>query len=758
MTGLRSKINDRFDFPHQINMTPYNVASLKDPPELLPPDMFELVGVLVHSGTAESGHYYSYIRERPINHRSGTTWIEYNDAEISPFDPAYIADQCYGGFPDNCGIYAKHNNAYMLFFQRKQAMASDIRTYRPSVSGSPVKIDVPASLADRIALENACFTRKYCLYGDSYVSFAATLVNQLGQISKGVCSTDHLIERKSIFLALRTLDQVFSRSKDCTGFDKILGSLRKIVGRCSKCCQIAVAWTLSTEESIRNMLLRCPSPKIRKEFGAVVLPALRHLREKDQAAYGLFNPDDTDGANIDPRVHSENALLGTVRHLKELWKYMAPHNRAWDDYFGLLSELASFGAPEAYILVREGFIQFCLEVLIIDHHEVRHQLAREHNPLRQYLRLMERGRKYSLQKLIELLHALLGIVELSEQVSDIEDDDDRPIVNGKASLSRMEDTLLRYGSSAQRPRTLVFLEKILSMDHNRRGACGIIRTLLLSEPDIAVLSAMQKTILNGVNVEPASLAAPYLDAALAFCEYCHNPTLIRDVIKHIAIEVDTIGVNGGREHLDFFSCARRLSNSLASKSQSWFHRLVLQNVPNWAPALVMYWDESIRSKTITLLRNLVFDCDTHNMDNEQEADEIEKVGRDLCEACVKRIEDHFIEPQKAADSKHVENVASLIRHCITLFYNGHDAYRLLAIHAESESSRFYYSPVLTAIVAVLDNLQALIVAGSYDAVSGEYCHHLRLISFADPPDAWNDDGSTNPTDSESENLDMSNGI
>lgn len=69
---------------------------------------YELIGVTVHTGTADGGHYYSFIKERNGNN-TGTVipnmsfggsrekWLLFNDAEVKPFDPAQIASECFGG-------------------------------------------------------------------------------------------------------------------------------------------------------------------------------------------------------------------------------------------------------------------------------------------------------------------------------------------------------------------------------------------------------------------------------------------------------------------------------------------------------------------------------------------------------------------------------------------------------------------------------------------------------------------------------------
>jgi ubiquitin carboxyl-terminal hydrolase 34 len=54
-----------------------------------------LVGVLVHSGSANSGHYYSYIKERK-DFVAQERWLEFNDTNVTEFDKNKLAQECFG--------------------------------------------------------------------------------------------------------------------------------------------------------------------------------------------------------------------------------------------------------------------------------------------------------------------------------------------------------------------------------------------------------------------------------------------------------------------------------------------------------------------------------------------------------------------------------------------------------------------------------------------------------------------------------------
>jgi len=159
-----------------------------------PTQLYRLVGVLVHAGHAEGGHYYSYIL--------GSTgkWHEFNDQDISDFNPERLAAECFGGMeppegvpgavgPDGIaaaaadgfeivgassgkggknkrkrqgkgiddewqtGLVEKHRNAYLLWYERVDAAEAAAATAESGVS-SPTSVDSLASSVDALSLSS----------------------------------------------------------------------------------------------------------------------------------------------------------------------------------------------------------------------------------------------------------------------------------------------------------------------------------------------------------------------------------------------------------------------------------------------------------------------------------------------------------------------------------------------------------------------------------------------------------------------------
>ncbi|KAL0202890.1 hypothetical protein M9458_000908, partial [Cirrhinus mrigala] len=75
VTMMKEKVNTHFSFPLRLDMTPYTEDFLmakgdrkegfRDDSEAKVAESYEydLIGVTVHTGTADGGHYYSFIRD-----------------------------------------------------------------------------------------------------------------------------------------------------------------------------------------------------------------------------------------------------------------------------------------------------------------------------------------------------------------------------------------------------------------------------------------------------------------------------------------------------------------------------------------------------------------------------------------------------------------------------------------------------------------------------------------------------------------------
>lgn len=190
----RRKIHDHFAFPNTIDMSPYNAEHVDDSTVSHKQDMFDLVGVLVHMGTCENGHYYSYIRERPCpgGEDATSTWMEFNDRDVSPFDAEEIPQKTFGGIcEDDYNRQTKNFSAYMLFYQRRAAIAEDQRQWATSSPEQSPKVPVPRSLSKDIDVNNELFIREYCLFDPNHSKFVRQLHATCRMVNHGICSADH---------------------------------------------------------------------------------------------------------------------------------------------------------------------------------------------------------------------------------------------------------------------------------------------------------------------------------------------------------------------------------------------------------------------------------------------------------------------------------------------------------------------------------------------------------------------------------------
>jgi ubiquitin carboxyl-terminal hydrolase 34 len=70
------------------------------------PLVYELYAILVHSGTANAGHYFSYIRI-PDNNR----WFSFNDERVQEIAPSDI-EKTFGGSGGASSAYVLYYRLY----------------------------------------------------------------------------------------------------------------------------------------------------------------------------------------------------------------------------------------------------------------------------------------------------------------------------------------------------------------------------------------------------------------------------------------------------------------------------------------------------------------------------------------------------------------------------------------------------------------------------------------------------------------------
>lgn len=173
-TFTKQKLNSRVEFPTTLDMKPFTVyadegvgnggvhgsgGGSEEPTTLsssatvsvtsTPTTLYQLRGVLVHSGTANCGHYYSFIKERRSDESGGGVnsddhvseddlrWYQFNDDLVSEFDVTHLGEECFGGVIPGRIVKGRQmrgrdivNNAFMIFYDRV-----DVR-YTTTVSGS----------------------------------------------------------------------------------------------------------------------------------------------------------------------------------------------------------------------------------------------------------------------------------------------------------------------------------------------------------------------------------------------------------------------------------------------------------------------------------------------------------------------------------------------------------------------------------------------------------------------------------------------
>lgn len=199
-TMEKLKINDYLEFPQEIDMFPFTSEALSSQSVMDGESMmYDLVGIVVHSGTSDMGHYYSFIKDRS---HAAQRWLEFNDEVVREFDLDLMDVECFGGEEVKMrwsggtrvsSVQMKRRNAYMLMYERREEAAATLgklsegMNVRVSDAGATNFVSAsPAAqaLMKETCRENAKFQSIVDAFGASYCEFLKAIVDQSFSLSR----------------------------------------------------------------------------------------------------------------------------------------------------------------------------------------------------------------------------------------------------------------------------------------------------------------------------------------------------------------------------------------------------------------------------------------------------------------------------------------------------------------------------------------------------------------------------------------------
>lgn len=388
------KFNDYFEFPRELDMEPYTVAGVaklegdnvnpesqliqqneQSESETAGSTKYRLVGVLVHSGQASGGHYYSYIIQRNGGDGERNRWYKFDDGDVTECkmdDDEEMKNQCFGG--EYMGEVFDHMmkrmsyrrqkrwwNAYILFYERMDTIDQDDELIRYiselAITTRPHQIIMPSAIERSVRKQNVQFMHNRMQYSLEYFQFMKKLLTCNGIYLNPPPGQDHLLPEAeeitmiSIQLAARFLFTTgFHTKKIVRGSASDWYDALCILLRHSKNVRFWFAHNVLFNVSNRfsEYLLECPSAEVRGAFAKLIV-FIAHFSLQDGPCPSPFaspGPSSQAYDNLSLSDHLLRAVLNLLR------REVSEHGRHLQQYFNLFVMYANLGVAEKTQLLK----------------------------------------------------------------------------------------------------------------------------------------------------------------------------------------------------------------------------------------------------------------------------------------------------------------------------------------------------------------------------------------------------------------------
>lgn len=583
-------------------MRPYTIEHLGDSPGDSSEDWFELVGVLVHAGTAESGHYYSYIRERPTS-RENENWFEFNDDTVTPWNPSRMEASCYGGsepsWDANGMSYEKNYCAYMLFYERSSALERKQQDLQQSNSSSPLQAKMPEALANIIRKENLRILQRHCLFDPDHVRLVDAAIDQMIGLTRGDCSEEHDTETAAVEMALGHLDQVAARAKDAPGAHILVNRLQEMADNCAHCGFVVYEYFSNRHESFRYLVQRNAEPAIRQSTADLLILALESIKE----AY----PENYNAQAVSPIVldrFENNVVHGVCIMFEALWENFHVTFKSWFEVFYLMAKFVDLGKEELLAFLGHNFLEKTILIIVADNlspQEMDQQFTRLGNTLTR-----RQNRPPTFATIIELLGNIFIAVTVESPVA-------THVQREKAFVQRPDEPLRlllsEIGLLQKRwdGGCSIFLDKLIFINQNHEATDAIYAHIL--DQQWPLEEDVLMTLMDNTKAQASFiLHAPYLRVAAVYCHVSHNAGNIDRLIKHIAKHSRVLANSEPKAVLGFFKNKAVVDGDRlnSEESQETIDLQCLEYLPAWVPGLLAHYDPSVSISVEQVLQEKIF--------------------------------------------------------------------------------------------------------------------------------------------------------
>ena len=325
--------------------------ALMNEPQEYPAEYYKytLRGTVIHMGTAESGHYYSLIKDNADN------WFEFNDNIVRPFDLRDLPQEAFGGEEklniENMGnakeVKERSRNAYLLFYEREAYFdenANKVSTMLVGEQNREVRSsneNMSAKILKEIKEDNYKFHVTKYLWDRDYGDFVFKLLEQLNSNQKKdlINPSQELMETaKYCTLYFMTVQL---RSRERSRIPKFLKEFKKLF-RASPPLSTWLVKCFIYPEILKEFLVDCPIPDMKYFVVGLLKVALRNayieckdmsLADFEKSTLGRFI---TTVINI---IYEQKAQVKLL-----------------DKVFDLLAEFSSLGSNAKILLINKKMV------------------------------------------------------------------------------------------------------------------------------------------------------------------------------------------------------------------------------------------------------------------------------------------------------------------------------------------------------------------------------------------------------------------